>query len=398
MKKLFLCHYNGDAPEVYDLAQELRLRGIDPWIDKQGGFLIGDNAPHEARRAIREDCFGLLLYATPQAFERPFIRDVEIAAAFETAKLDKNFELFAVPRRLKFGEMSKLSQECFGFDLGQYHTQGISEPNKAEIGSLINQFGEVARMVLRRQISNQVRMNATDRVSFQFSTREMLPATENDLLQVDATNLILGKSGQGSDSSWDRVTHGLLDIKAALAKGYGRPRLQVHGSKHLTAAYLLGRVFCRASGFNLEIRQRDEYWATDVRDTDGNPFDISERDGQPGSNRLVVAISATGKSVTESVDQYVQTSGLDTRRFISFSPGSGILSADNGIAATMASHIRRNLERLVGQFPISEIHMFSAIPQGLAVMIGHNLNALPPVQLYEFDGSSYFPSYKICKI
>ena len=58
MKKLFLCHYSGEAEEISLLAEELMLRGIIPWVDKYGGYYLGDSSPEVARRAIREDCFG----------------------------------------------------------------------------------------------------------------------------------------------------------------------------------------------------------------------------------------------------------------------------------------------------------------------------------------------------
>ena len=77
-KKLFLAHYSGDANEVDYLATELRLHGILPWVDKDGGFSVGDELESEARRAIRKDCFGLLLYGTDSVFERPFIRTASI--------------------------------------------------------------------------------------------------------------------------------------------------------------------------------------------------------------------------------------------------------------------------------------------------------------------------------
>ncbi len=394
MKKLFLCHYSRDAAEVYDLALELRLRGIVPWVDKHGGFLIGDSAPDEARRAIREDCFGLLLYATPQVFERPFIRDIEIPASIQAAEQDKSFALFAIPRRLKFIELSKLSQDYFGFDISQYHTQGISEPNGMEIDSLVDQFGAVARMVLRRHTAIRAIALAVDQVSFQFSTRELLPCNEDDLLQVDATSLFQDKSGLGSHYSWDRVAQGLLDIKTALSQHFGRPHIKVHGSKHLTAAYLLGRIFCRASGFNLDVRQREEFWSTDARAAVHEPFIVTVSDGSPESNNLIVEISATGKNVFESVHKYFRGFGGNSHRVISFTPKDRT-TVDNNIAVAMAMQIRRNLEGIVGRYPVEEIHLFSAVPQGLALMIGHNLNALPPIQLYEFDGVNYYPSYKL---
>jgi hypothetical protein len=71
---------------------------------------------------------------------------------------------------------------------------------------------------------------------------------------------------------------------------------------------------------------------------------------------------------------------------------------DNSLGISIAIQIRETLAQIVGRYPISEIHIFSAIPQGLAELIGHNLNALPPVQLYEFDGCKYRPSFKIINI
>ncbi len=51
------------------------------------------------------------------------------------------------------------------------------------------------------------------------------------------------------------------------------------------------------------------------------------------------------------------------------------------------------LRRAVSDYGISEVHLFAAIPQALAVIIGHNLNAMPPVHLYEHDGGEYRPSH-----
>jgi hypothetical protein len=41
LEELFLYHSSGDAPEIQVLAEELRLRGVAPWVDKEGGFQVG---------------------------------------------------------------------------------------------------------------------------------------------------------------------------------------------------------------------------------------------------------------------------------------------------------------------------------------------------------------------
>jgi hypothetical protein len=395
MRQLFLCHYSGDTQEVNQLAQELRLHGILPWVDKQGGFLIGDSAPESARKAIKDDCFGLLLYATPNVFDRPFIRKVEINEAIQVYERNKNFILIAIPRNLDFGVLSKKSIEAFGIDFSQFHTLNVNGSSELADRDLAPQFVEISRMVLRQQIIHHLTQQSNNKISFQFSTRELLPPGDSDVLLIDATSLFLDKAELSSQFNWGRVSNGLLDIKAALAEICGRPRIQIHGSKHLTSAYLLGRIFSRPSGFNLEIRQRETYWCTDYSPNGQNPLIVNEIDGSAMSNQLFVEISITGKDVSESVRNFIRTTGQMPHRFVKFSLQEEYKVVDNSLGVSIALQIRETLAKMIGHYPISEIHIFSAVPQGLAVLIGHNLSALPPVQLYEFDGYNYIPSYKI---
>lgn len=398
MKQLFLCHYSGDAQEVYQLAQELRLHGILPWVDKQGGFLIGDSAPESARKAIRDDCFGLLLYATPNVFDRPFIRKVEINEAVQVNERNSNFILIAIPRNLDFVTLSKKSIEAFGIDFSQFHTLKVNGSGELADREFAQQFVEISRMVLRQQIYHHLTQQSKEKISFQFSTREVLPSGDSDVLLIDTTSLFLDKTKLSSQYDWERVSNGLLDVKAALSEICGRPRIQIHGSKHLTSAYLLGKIFSRPSGFNLEIRQRETYWCTDHSPNGRNPLIINEIDGSAMSDQLFVEISITGKEVSESVRNFIRTTDQMPHRFVKFSLREENKVVDNSLGISIAMQIRETLAQIIGRYPISEIHIFSAIPQGLAVLIGHNLNALPPVQLYEFDGCKYTPSYKTINI
>jgi hypothetical protein len=398
MKKLFLCHYNGDAGEINLLAEELMLRGIVPWIDKCGGYYLGDSSPEAARRAIRDDCFGLLFYATPQAFERPFITNVELPEAICAMEQNPCFIIAAVPRGMNFNELSTKSVKTVGIDLGKFHTQQINTEDGTEQSSLINQFRNLAVLILRQQLDTQSRKCPKEIFSFQFSTRELLPSDEDDILCINTT--LHGGKGIRSDSqpNWDRIVAGLHDVKTGIAEYFGRPRLRVHGSKHLTAAFLFGKVFSRPSGFRIDIRQGDDFWSSDYPDDGSAPLIVRETDGSVTSTSLFVEITTTGKSVSNIVRERIRQTGELPYRFLSFTPANSDSSGifiDNRICVSMARQIRDNIARMIGRFSIKEIHIFSSIPQALAVMIGHNLNALPTIQLYEFDGMNYHPSYKV---
>ncbi len=395
MEKIFLCHASEDAAEIRVLAEELKLRGIAPWLDKDGGFGIGDESAGEAERAIGEDCLGLLFYATSEAFESDFIRQVEVGSAVRRKEEEPSFVLFAVPRRMGFGELSERSVRAFGLDLAAYSSLALEEANEAVGEPLRTGFGAVAGEVLDK-VLGRARRRASDTFQMQFSTRELLADDPEDILRVDAVGL-LERSEEPSSwpEAWSKVHEGLLDVKRRASRNLGRPRVRVHGSKHLTAAYVLGYVF-PSTVCEIEIRTGHGYWSTDHEPTSGNLLRTSLSDGTVGSEKLYVEISTGDKLVREGVRRHVRRTGANPFKYLRLTPGPNLEAApfmSNANARAIALQIRRELGRAVSNYGISEVHLFAAIPQALAVMIGHSLNAMPPVHLYEYDDGKYALSH-----
>jgi hypothetical protein len=398
LEKLFLCHYNADAAEVGTLAEELQLRGVAPWIDKESGFSVGDENAGEAERAIDEDCFGLLFYATPEAFGRDFIRQIEINKALRRKEEDPSFVLFAVPRCMGFGELSERSIESFGVDLAVYASREIKGPGGKEESSLRLKLGAVATDVLDKVLARAREGGVADTLQMQFSTRERLADEPGDVLCVDAVQLLERATDPASRTeAWYRIHGGLMNMKRAVSRHFGRPRLRVHGSKHLTAAYVLGYTF-PSTTYELEIRTKQDYWATDREPTHGDLLRVTSQGGSVGSENLYVEISTGDKPVREAVRRYVRRTCVSPLRYLRLTPGPERELAphlNNADACAIARQLRRELAREISEHDISEVHIFAAVPQGLAMMIGHNLNAMPPVQLYEYDGREYHPSYRL---
>lgn len=67
----------------------------------------------------------------------------------------------------------------------------------------------------------------------------------------------------------------------------------------------------------------------------------------------------------------------------------------NADAHAIAKQIRREVSYAVSEYSISEVHFFAAIPQALAVLLGHSFNAMPPVQIYEYENNKYRSSIKL---
>lgn len=63
-------------------------------------------------------------------------------------------------------------------------------------------------------------------------------------------------------------------------------------------------------------------------------------------------------------------------------------------AVTIASDLADKIKEAHARYDTNRVHLFAAIPLGLSVLMGYNLNASGTIQCYEFDNArrEYFPS------
>ncbi len=381
MKMVFLSHYHEDKGEIEELATELRLRGIVPWIDRDRGFKLGDNNADEARRVIREDCFGLLLYASRNAFVSPFIRKVELQEAKRVKRKNPNYLLVAVPRAMSFGQLETLSKKHFGIDLSDFYTVAI--PEMTDVKPFLQ---EIARLSLRSVLGMVCNDRKRGCLSIQISTRETLPDRESDILRIDASSLF--SSGIEEPEGWESFKEALRDVKKEISFRFGRPRLELYGSRHLTAAFLIGRVF---SPFLMDVLQRDDYWPTDDKFQDA-PLESDVVDSDPKSDILSVEVSVPGKKVVEAAVDRLSSEGFRPCQRIQCSLMGSIAEVNGPMSRDIVRQVRHHIENALSSQHIHTIHLFAAVPQGLMVMLGRELGPFPPTQLYEFNGTEYLPS------
>jgi hypothetical protein len=384
VKELFLCHHSVAASQVYQMATELRLRGIVPWVDKQrGGFKVGDSSPEEARRVILEDCFGLLLYATPGVLRRWFIREIEIPAAKEAKQRDPTYVLTAFARGVGFSTLSKQSKAQLGVDLGEFH--GISSRRNLTDRARRPDWIRMAVEVLRKWLSLQP---GRPGISLQFSTRQLFPDNDDDLLRIDATEFLV--SDPLSMDKWDAVRQGLLDVQSEITHRFGRPRIYVHGSKHLTAAFLFGRVFARNP---LDIRQTPTaVWSSDTPPTPVEPFTAALCVPEGHDRSLFVEIASGHKNIAEGVDDVICGSVGTHPARLSLRPADGPLAVDNALCVAMTRQAYLEIERAMAATGAGSIHLFVAAPQAFLMMLAQCFAGMPEAHLYEWDSERYIKS------
>jgi hypothetical protein len=378
IKRLSLSHFDGEADEVKQLATQLRLRGIVPWVDKAGGFEIGDHSPSKARHAIREDCFGLLLYATEAAFTREFIRDVEIDEARKAHQAQPDYLLLAVPRGMGFDDLKEQSVRAFGFDLSPFHTLAL--PCGCDLTA---SFSKVATMVLDKTLRRALALGEHTSLSLQFSTRDLLPDEAEDVLRIDATRLAdLPELGQPGE----QLLAALRDVKSKVAEILGRPRLRVNGSKHLSAAFMFGRVF---APFCIDIRQTaKDVWRTDAECPMLDLLAVSRQGGE-GQRCLFIEVASRNKNVTAGVDEFVERTGVRPSMRLQLRPPAGPLDLDNALCLAMVRQVYGEIERAMQHQAADNVHVFAAVPQAFMIMLGREFKGMPLTYVYDWNGTQY---------
>ena len=163
----------------------------------------------------------------------------------------------------------------------------------------------------------------------------------------------------------------LQDVKKRVATRYGRPRVAVHGSKHLTAAFLFGRVF---APFQMDIRQTPiDTWGTDGPAVDIEPFEPRTcRTQGLISGVIYVEIASGSKDIQTGVDLLLAArSVVKPAVRLQLRPYQP-LNVDNDLCRAMARQAYSEIERVVAQIggAVTDTHLFVAAPQAFMMMLG----------------------------
>ena len=176
---------------------------------------------------------------------------------------------------------------------------------------------------------------------------------------------------------------------------------------HLSAGYAFGYTFRQPTGFQIWIEQpipntdHVQWWRTDEAPVKDKLLRQESLPGVATGTDLTVEVRATNQDVQGPVGHYIQQHQLPIRERILFTlpPNeSGRLIVPGGPhALSMAIQIGDAIRELPKPTPDRTIHLFGAMPIGLAVLIGTQLNACEPIQCYEYKRPEnvYQPSCRL---
>ena len=379
----FLSYSRDNLHDITMIARVLKTYGIRTWqdLDDLGTGLSEDRI----RNAIQNETSGLLFYSTPESVSSEFVKQVELREAEFVHKNNSNF-IFVPVFGLSISETDAALKGTLTVPISNFN--GVKVDRTDDPRAIRYAAHRAAELVLQRLIVKE-----RYPLPIGFTSKQTPPSGVS--LDIDFTPFF--ENGLPDEEEWNTDFPRALDqVKSALlARSLTQLRLRTFA--HLSLGLLFGFVFRERTGFCLEIEQTTRGEGTTIWTIPGealpHALSMSEYPAQLDSKNLCVKINLVARD-DASVAAYADKSGLDYRVLLDVTPPQYPHFISSGHAIGIARDLADRIKKIHGKYGTNSVHLFAAVPLGLAILIGYNLNACGSIQCYEFDNASreYHPS------
>ena len=395
----FLSYRRVRSDECERLIFAQRERGIPTWRDIDD--LNTEPTESELRRIIRDDSTAnVILCITPETAGSPMIRNVEAPVALERHGRNEGFFIVPVAAGgLDYADTAAaVKNETSITDLGNWNVVKLDFDPASD-----SDIAKVANQVLKQRLQTVDRLlppNAPLRIAL--NTRQSVGHRLGTVLTIDWSHRFGGiQRREATAVDWqEKLLPALADVSRAIQQHAPGRRLLVGGLLTLSAAATLGFHFMAPAGLDIAWEQRMpdgnvQAWSRRAN-RENSGFTATMWAGAVDATDLAVLVSvnsdvsravAASTATTGPFRAYVHLKRQDSAEGVILQTAGQTLDvAEKTVAAV---RIARHEYAIIGR-----VHLFTAIPSGLSMLLGQMLNTLGPVQTYEHIQSDATGCYK----
>lgn len=358
--------------------------GIPSWQDVRD--LGNTPTEDELRRVLADPSTACaVLFITPEVEDSLIIRDVEIPCVMK--RVEKRDGFFAVPIAacgLDYAKAAEVTSNSLSAqDLRQWNMERFKSDSIT-----LRDAAAVARRVLAHRVQAlHSALPAGDPLRMAFFVRRP-PAFElGNALAVDWSGRFEGKEAPAE--VWDEILllalRNIVDTVRQCAPGRS---VEAHGLPTLPAATALGCAFIATGGVGLSWRQQrpgtpDQTWSLAApRLESGFAYRIDAKDAKAKDLAVLVSVADDVEPIFASC-----VGSLPPLRALIYVRSHAKLPCvieSAGHAHDIARIVEDGARLARREYgAIGTVHLFMAVPAGLAVLIGQLMNTFGLVQTYE---------------
>ena len=383
----FLSYRRSRAEEASLLITAQRDHGIPTWQDVSN--LDEGPTEEELRRVLHDPAIAnAVLWITDDVRQSPVIRNIEAPIIRERTRASDSF--FTIPCAAGGLDYDQAAEAVAGATLDDLQNWNIRKIPNSPIGAA--DAALVAKRVLERRVQAVHAHEPAGPLRVQFYTRRA-PAREKGIaLCIDWSSRFNDRTAHLKTWS-DVLLPALASVVNAVREHAPGRVLHVEGLPSLPAAMALGRAFSQRCGVEIAWKQNDQVWSLGAGREDSG-FVAEDRPGDVSSEHLFVLVGVNA----DPENAVVRSAGLPAPRATVFvrKPGeSNHFLESPQQAVDVALLVTEAVREARQKYPeLRRIHVFAAVPAGLATMIGQLQNTLGPVQTYEHIQADAVGTYK----
>jgi SMODS-associated and fused to various effectors sensor domain len=391
----FISYRRTRLNEARLLIEALHDVGVPTWQDLND---LAEGHTDELLREVlaAETTANAVCWLTPDVEKSDAIIRTELPSIMK--RIDQNDGFFMVPVAaggLQYDEVTRVVGTYLGLhDLGHWNVRKVTaDPISSDDAAA------VARHVLKRRMQEISKQRQSDQPLRMVLNGRKKPAFEPGVaLSLDWTHRFEGRLAK--PQTWDDFFLPAVETVAQIFEQYASGRsIVAEGLCALPATVALGAAFLTTRRISLAWRQNSpnrppELWSLTEK-SEPSGFTARLCDGNVSGDDLALLVS-----VASNVDAAFAASRpqLPAFRGLVVVTKLGNYPHDikaPGEAVDIIRVISQGLRQARDSFqPRGKIHLFLAVPAGLAMMLGQTLNTFGQIQTYEHVGSDAVGMYQ----
>jgi hypothetical protein len=165
-------------------------------------------------------------------------------------------------------------------------------------------------------------------------------------------------------------------------------RIRLTGMRRLCASLAVGACFSAVRGFSIEIEYRGEIYASDDHpDTSTPEYRWSVKHLSGTGDMLIVSIGVP-REISDEVDVFMHEQEARTLPAVHLHGSEPFLSARHANRAV--EYAKRIIAEARSKTNAKKIALFLSGPDYFALFLGHRLNAIAPIQCYQYTGTGLY--------
>jgi hypothetical protein len=361
------------------IEQEIRLRGVGVWRDKHR-LMAGQHNWKAIFEAI-DTCTAFVVVITPRSVGRPAVWK-EVRRAHARWERDHSFPIVPILVGMSRKKLDKLC-ELHGVHPLSIHQeiQVTADSGVGPSGFAPDWAGQVAREVLRGAVARHLNLvNRKLLVAVRTYPVQVVAEPDLDMHWVDLFD------PEPDAATWPRLIAALEDLAFAIKNQSRQERFEAQLQARIGVGVALGWTVPSPSSRKIDVLHHDARgtWqadadAVDDGDTRFTESEIADGDGSIGT--LLVSVRRDVHAM------YAASPAVRPCRYLLEVDREEEHPLTAETAAAAADRIGRTIRGWADTKRIAMVQIVGAMPIGLAVMIGRQLNATCDVVVFhDHDG------------